>query len=241
MDGKEERADARESYTMLMELDAIARSHRTLRRELCISRLLIFCLLITCMVVCGVTYIQQVPGSKNNETVHKEKANETRTEFLTDGQENDIIDAQTPLLASLTLEKNFYSVSANLTWKSYHRCLDDFSLTDSGESLLIPQDGKYRLSLLITYWEQDPQEGQSVLTHFINNYPIGNSKPVTILSVYETVYKTSTWYKSMFSEVIHVFNEGDRVKVRSENASLIDSAGQPSTKNLLTVQLLSRL
>lgn len=241
MDGKEERADARESYTMLMELDAIARSHRTLRRELCISRLVILCLLITCMVVCGVTYIQQVPGSKNNENVHKEKANETRAEFLTDGQENDIADAQTPLVASLTLEKSLYSVSANLTWKSYHILLNDFCLTDSGESLRIPHDGRYKLSLLITYWERDPQAGQSVLTHIINNYPIGYNKPVTILSVYETVYKTSTWYKSVFSEVVHVFNEGDRVKVQSENASLIDSAGQPSTKNLLTVQLISRL
>ncbi|KAF4070402.1 hypothetical protein AMELA_G00284980 [Ameiurus melas] len=240
MDGKEERADGRQSYSMLMELDAIVRSHRTLRRELCFSRLVIVMLLITCMVVCGVMYIQQVPGTKNREIMSTEKTNETSRAFQTAGQEDETVDAEIPLVASLTLEHRHYSGKANLTWKGHHTHLNT-TLRDSGESLIIPQDGKYRLSLLITYWEKDPQEGQCLLVHEITKYSDSYITPMTILSVHETVYKTSTWYKSVFTEVIQVFNEGDRVKVQSENADLIDSAGQPGTKNLLTVQFLSRL
>lgn len=67
MEVKEERADGREvreSYTMLMETEAIIRNQRTLRREICISRIVIFILLITCMAAFVLLYARQVHGSQ---------------------------------------------------------------------------------------------------------------------------------------------------------------------------------
>ncbi|MCI4381266.1 hypothetical protein PGIGA_G00250020 [Pangasianodon gigas] len=240
MEVKEERADGREvreAYTILVDSDAIVRKKRTLRREMCISRIVIFILLITCMAFCVILYIQQDHASKN--TKNKEKANETCAAFQTGNVEAHKVDDQTPPMASLSIHPN--STKNILKWQAHHKHMNDFCLEGPCESLIIPQDGKYRLGLQITYGEENPKEGQIHLAHKIVMYSDSYNDPMTILSVYETVYKKSTWFKSVYSEVIHVFSEGDRVKVHSDNANLIDRSGQPWTKNLLTFQFVSKL
>lgn len=67
MEVKVERADAGEaceSYTMLVESEAIVRSHRKLRREVCVSRVVVSLLLLTCMAFCVILYRQQLHESK---------------------------------------------------------------------------------------------------------------------------------------------------------------------------------
>ncbi|MCJ8735416.1 hypothetical protein PDJAM_G00246810 [Pangasius djambal] len=240
MEVKEERADGREvreAYTMLVESDAIVRKKRTLRREMCISRTVIFLLLSTCMAFCVILYVQQDHASKNKES--KEKANETCATFQTGNAEARKVDDQTPPMASLSIHPN--STKPILTWQAHHRHMNDFCLKGACESLIIPQDGKYRLGLQITYGEENPKEEQIDLAHYIVMYSDSYKDPMTILSVHETVYKKRTWYKSVFSEVIYVFSKGDRVKVQSDNAKLIDRSGQVWTKNFLTFQFVSKI
>ncbi|GAA6109794.1 uncharacterized protein si:ch211-158d24.4 [Tachysurus ichikawai] len=64
MELKDSCAEGRESYTIFMETDAILRNQRSLRRELCISRMLIFILLIVCTVFSVIRCIQQIPNGK---------------------------------------------------------------------------------------------------------------------------------------------------------------------------------
>ncbi|KAK3540468.1 hypothetical protein QTP70_031659 [Hemibagrus guttatus] len=219
MELKDERTEGlqlRETYTMLMETDAIVRTHRALRRELCISRVVIFILMIACTAFCAILYIQQVPNAKNNGMMSKDKAN-----------------VRTPPS----------SARSNLTWEAYPPRFSNITLLDYGESLVFPRGGWYRLGLQITYMHDstNPVEGQIHLAHKITKYSDSYSEPITVLSVCDTVYKKGPWFKSIFSEVLQVFIKGDRIKVESENALLIDTAGDMWTKNFLTVQFVSEI
>ncbi|KAG7331986.1 hypothetical protein KOW79_003820 [Hemibagrus wyckioides] len=246
MELKDERAEGlelREAYTMLMETDAIVRNHRTLRRELCISRMVIFILLIACTVFCAILYLQQVPNGKNND-MSKDKANETFAGYKAISQEATKRDVQTNLVAFLRI-KTPESNKSILEWEAYppDERFSNFTLLDNGESLVIPRGGWYRLGLQITYMEESttPKEGQIHLAHNITRYSDSYPVLIPVLSVYDTVYQKKPWFKSIFSEVVHVFIKGDRVKVESQNWQLIKSGGDMLSKTFLTVQFVSEI
>ncbi|KAF5891279.1 putative tumor necrosis factor ligand superfamily member 15-like [Clarias magur] len=246
MEVKEQRADGgdtHEIYSMLVEPDELMRTQRRLRREICVSRIVLIVLLGTCMALCGAFYILQVHGSKNIEIPNKEKANETLVERQT-GDRDEKVDVQTPHVAVAYLKPQSYAENAareTLKWTGTPVGLGGFNFTDSDESLTIPRSGKYRIGLQITYTGR--QEGQINLNHNIIKISscYHNNEPIPILSVYETVYGTNYWFKSVFSEIIHVFCKDDKIKVEVDKASFLDIAGQLNTKSFLTVQFISGL
>lgn len=145
-----------------------------------------------------------------------------------------------------TVKRRPTSAKANLTWWRYHRLMEDFCSGESCESLIIPQDGKYRLSLQIIYSggiPKNPPDLQIKLAHKIVMYH-DMERPVTLRTVYETetVHENSPWFKSVSSEVIYVFRKGDKIMVESENADLIYTPDVDWwTINLLTIQLISEI
>lgn len=107
-------------------------------------------------------------------------------------------------------------------------------MDETSESLVIPRDGWYKIGLQITYGQSDTSVN---LEHRITKYSCSYGwKPITVLSVFET--KKEGWSKSVFSELAHVFNKDDKVKVESDNALFIDSEGDTWTKTFLTVQFM---
>lgn len=90
--------------------------------------------------------------------------------------------------------------------------------------------------------ENHPEKGHILLHHEIFKHSNGYPEPMPILSISETIdKKNSSWYKSIFSEVIHVFQKLDKINVESAVHELIDIDGKPWTKNLLTIQYVSRI
>ncbi|TTX22769.1 hypothetical protein Baya_16422 [Bagarius yarrelli] len=84
-----EGRQAHESYTILMEADRIVREQRTLRRELCISRMFIFVLLITCIAFCAVRYIQQAAGEQNADILTQKNTTEMSARLQADNRDPD--------------------------------------------------------------------------------------------------------------------------------------------------------
>ncbi|XP_060738143.1 uncharacterized protein si:ch211-158d24.4 [Tachysurus vachellii] len=244
MELKDSCPEGRESYTIFMETDAILRNQRSLRRELCISRMLIFILLIVCTVSSVIRCIQQIPNGKNNDIMNKEKANETFASFISTSEDVNSADVQTPLTAFLKIAGCPNLTRPWLTWTPYSQRFSNFTLIDDGETLVMPHSGWYHFNLQITYAgkENNPMERQINLSHNIFKYSDSyNWKPVIINTVYETVYSEKHWAKSVSSEVSHVLKKGDKVKVLSRNVPLIDCGGDPWTRNFLVVSFVSEI
>lgn len=135
------------------------------------------------------------------------------------------------------------SARSYLPWEAYpsDERFSNFTLLDNGESLVIPRGGWYRLGLQITYNEKFSNEKKIHLAHNITKHSDSYHLPIKVLSVYDTVYKNDIGFKSMFSEVVHVFIKGDRVKVWSNNQQLIERGGDTLSKTFLTIQLVSEI
>ncbi|XP_053360607.1 uncharacterized protein LOC128530598 [Clarias gariepinus] len=244
MEVKEQRADGGETheiYTMLVEPDALMRNQRRLRREICVSRIVLIVLLGTCMALCAAFYVLQVHGTKHIETPDKEKANETLAERQT-GNRDEKVDVPIIPVAVAYLKQHTYSANATLKWGGTSVGLKGFSFSDSDESLIIPQDGRYRIGLQITY-KGGKQEKQINLAHNITKISecSGGIDPIPILTVHETIYIGESWIKSVFSDIIHVFCKDDKIRVVVDNASVLDNGGQLDLKSFLTVQFISGL
>ncbi|KAI5622153.1 hypothetical protein C0J50_18537 [Silurus asotus] len=234
-----EAREVRDSYTMLVESDAFAReNNRALRRDLCVSRVIILALLVTHTAFCVLLYIQPASGGKNNETL-KESLHLAQKDEGTNDIQNPEDYFFSPLVAKMAVE---YNQIYKVTMRFIHNQLEDFKLDDRNQSLLIPFDGKYRLGLQITYSGKDDNEDIIHLEHKIfNNSPSYGDQDLLVLSAVDTVCCKQLCRKSIYSETISVFSMGDKIRVESNNIRLIDHGGQPGTQNFLTLQLISKI
>ncbi|KAF7694859.1 uncharacterized protein si:ch211-158d24.4 [Silurus meridionalis] len=239
------RTDAREvrdSYTMLVESDAFAReNNRALRRDLCVSRVIILALLMTHTAFCVLLYIQPASGEKNKETL-KESLHLAQKDKGTNYIQNPDDYCSPPLLALVAVEPN--RTSGKFYMRNINIRLEDFQLGDSNQSLLIPCDGKYRLGLQLMYSRKDDNEDCiSLDQNIFKNSPSYEDKDLLVLSAADTFCckGKQLCHKSIYSETISVFSMGDKIRVESNNIRLIDHGGQPGTKNFFTLQLISKI
>lgn len=136
--------------------------------------------------------------------------------------------------------KRLEAGTAYLTWQPYHRLLNDFTYNPS-DSVNITREGRYKLSLQITYACRQSGSPHSFLSHRVVLYSDSYPTPQIILNVYESVNMTGPWFKSMFSEVFYAFDLGDVIRVESDNPELIDIVNDPTTKNILNIQFISAI
>ncbi|KAL7884032.1 hypothetical protein AOLI_G00068020 [Acnodon oligacanthus] len=238
MELRREETVRAEIYNMLLESDASVHSHRALRRELCITRMAILILaLLLCSTFCLLFFIQQRPAC--NEKGHIAMANAelpVRVDAQVAARE---ASPEKPPSASLSISCPAISAPdpGYIKWEM-KRGLVGFSLGTDNESLVVHQDGTYRISVQVTYRGRDDVscEEQIVLSNELERYTEGYVRALTVLELYETIYCSSfTWRKSMYSEEVLTLGKGDTLKLQSNSRSLLDCDRNVGAKTFLTV------
>lgn len=105
----------------------------------------------------------------------------------------------------------------------------EFTLDSDKESLIIHRAGTYKVSLQILYrGVQGRNYDHTNLSHEIHRYTDGYPKAIIMLVYKETVnFSSYRWRKTLFSEDVYTLEAGDRLKVWSEDRTLIDGSGVP--------------
>lgn len=148
--------------------------------------------------------------------------------FLIFGQNVPIASTNTFFFS---LGDNSVSGKGYVTWRlpgDHVNHVEFFSLDSDGdgESLIVHRDGTYKVSLQILYrGVREQRSGQTLLAHEIRRYTAGYPIPLTMLIYKETInFASHMWTKTLFSEGVYSLVAGDRLKVWSENRSLIDGS-----------------
>ncbi|KAL6456347.1 hypothetical protein MHYP_G00348900 [Metynnis hypsauchen] len=228
-----------EIYNMLLESDASVHSHRALRRELCITRTATLILaLLLCSTFCLLFFIQlQRPAC--NEKGHNGKANAELPLMVGAHVAAREPNPEKPPSASLSIRCPVISApdTGYVKWAIKHE-LVGFSLGTDNESLVIHQDGTYRISVQVTYRGREDAlcEDQIILSNELQRCTEAYGKPITALELHETIDCSSfIWRKSMYSEEVLTLEKGDMLKLQSNHRSLLDCDGNVRAKMFLTV------
>ncbi|XP_036434117.1 uncharacterized protein si:ch211-158d24.4 [Colossoma macropomum] len=225
-----------ETYNMLLESDAFIHSHRALRRELCITRMAVIILvLLLCSTFSLLFFIQQRPAC--NDRGHNVKTNGELPLRVVPQVAAREDNPEKPPSASLSILCPASSAPqpGYIKW-AIKRELVGFSLGTDNESLVIHQDGTYRISLQVTYRGREDAlcDELIILSNQLDRYTKAYEQAMSTLSVYETIYcKSFTWRKSMYSEEVLTLEKGDTLKLRSSDLSLLDCDGNVRTKTFL--------
>nr|XP_055024354.1 uncharacterized protein si:ch211-158d24.4 [Misgurnus anguillicaudatus] len=221
-----------EDCNVFIESEPVSRlkfEYKSLRRHVCCVH---FMTVFFCLTCCLVTVMlqshasgckeypmspatgmqKQVMGDMDNELSSSEKTSQEQifTPFIR-------------LTSNVTSQEK--QNKGNVRWKINRNDSGGFfSLDGDGESLIVHHDGTYKVLLQIAYRGLSGQEYKDkLLRHKINLYTAAYPDHPPILMNTETVnFKDHFWKKTLFSEAVCSLNKGDRLKVWSENYSLID-------------------
>ncbi|XP_017537362.1 uncharacterized protein si:ch211-158d24.4 isoform X1 [Pygocentrus nattereri] len=235
-----------EIYNMLLESDAFVHSHRALRRELCITRMAsVILALLLCSSFCLLFFIQlhrpacnekgQI-AKANAELPLRVGAHVAAREPNPEKPPSASLHILCPVMSPDSL-KTGYNSEGYIKWAIKPEPFG-FSLGTNNESLVIPQDGTYRISVQVTYRGREDVscEEQIVLVNELQRSTQAYDVAITALELYETIYCSSfTWRKSMYSEGVLYLGKGDMLKLHSNNRSLLDCGGNVGLKTFLTV------
>ncbi|XP_076849942.1 tumor necrosis factor [Brachyhypopomus gauderio] len=233
------------SETSVLPMSEPGGSDRSLRRELCWTRVVCITFTLMCTAVCALVFAQLLPGCKGTGHGNKENGSEaphrdTQIGARCEDFGLDEAGSAEPHPAFLKIDCRSLSASAQyfLIWERMK--FGSFNLSEKNDTLIFPSDGMYRISLQVTYrgTDQVPSAMKNILQHHLFVYSDSYQTERTILSAFETVYyDSSTWRKSLYSEGIFKFHKGDTLKVQTSDLRLIDCDGNPGTKTFLTVHL----
>lgn len=122
-----------------------------------------------------------------------------------------------------------------MTWME--RDTNGFRLGKDNESLEVDQDGKYRVSLQVTYRGTDKVSCSSQILLFYRLAVYSNAYPYNVLlTVYETIFcKETHWRKTLTSTGVFDLQQGDVLKVESSDLRLLDCDEKVGTKTLFMV------
>lgn len=218
-----------EDCSVFMESEPVSRlkfEYKSLRRTVCCVH---FMTVFFCLTCCLVTVMLQSYASGCKEYpespatgMQKQTMNDMDNELRSSGKTSQE-QIFTPFIRLTTQGKQN---EANVSWKLTSDSNDSagfFTLDGDGKSLIVHREGTYKVLLQITYRGLYGEEyNDKLLHHEIHQYT-GYPVHIPILMYMETVnFKDHYWKKTLFSEVVYSLSEGDRLKVWSENYSLID-------------------
>lgn len=239
--------EAGESFSVLMNMDSnLIRRHRSLRNQLCLTRTAIAFLLLVCISLSAVIYIQHRAATAT--TSQHNLNNEGLTAKLQmDRSSNAIPDSTTNHnFTTLKMSQPLHCLSERkkekkewefIKWENTHTVSSNFELSEDNESLIFHQKGWYQITLQITYQQRKSQEQQ--LIHYLIHNSTGYPKDIPLLSVYDVLPKCKKCIKSVHSAKMVLIEEGgDQLKVKSESMQHIFCESQHvGTANFLTAQL----
>ncbi|XP_072538633.1 uncharacterized protein [Salminus brasiliensis] len=236
---KREEGARAEPYNMLLETDTTLRTQRALKRELCVTRAAVIVLVLLLALCLCLMFFVQNPACKDRG--HDGRENEAQDHQIVQAQvaaydpDSDPDPKQPP---SASLKVNCVDIAArptgNITWKEKQPTV---GFTLQGESLVIPKDGMYRISLQVTYRNTDTkrESQQIMLSHSVVVYYKGSpNQSRTFLEVFEYIYwKDFMWKKTKYSQDVLNLQKGDILTVQASNLSFIDCGGDVGAKTFL--------
>ncbi|XP_057213320.1 uncharacterized protein si:ch211-158d24.4 isoform X1 [Triplophysa rosa] len=220
-----------EDCTVLMESNPGGlrrREYRSLQKQMCCLQ---FMTVSFCLACCLLTlmYHANPSGCKDNEMLKPPMiAMQKQTLGSNSSEETSHEPKPTPFIR-VTTRAIYVSGEGYVTWRlpgDHVNHIEFFSLDSDGESLIVHRGGTYKVSLQILYrGVQEQRSGQTLLSHEIRRYTAGYPIPLTMLVYKETInFMSHMWRKTLFSEGVYSLEAGDRLKVWSENRSLIDGS-----------------
>lgn len=222
------------TVTVLMESNpgGVRREYRSLQKQMCCVQFMTVFFCLTCCLL-TLMYHGNPSGCKDDDNLKPSAIAmqmQKQTAESNISEETSHEQKPTHFIRVTTLQKNV-SGKGYVTWRLPGDHMDhaEFSLDSDGKSLIIHRPGTYKVSLQILYrGVQGQHYDQTNLSHEIRRYTDGYPIPLTMLIYMETInFSSYRWRKTVFSEGIYSLEAGDRLKVWSEDRSLIDGSCVP--------------